>query len=230
MKRVLYLILTHLLFYCSNSNAQSYRQLDIEIIPVAGSNQLNSEKCFATANDSFCIKVLKFYISGIQFFNDGMPVWSEVQSFHLIDMERPQSLTLKINIPDHLVADELLFNLGIDSITSVSGAFGDDLDPTKGMYWTWQSGYINLKVEGTIKSKVDGIKSFVYHLGGYQQNENAIQTLKFKIDQVNSLKLYFDVQKLITSEIVNQQAHIMSPGKEAVALSLRAKSCFHLVK
>lgn len=230
MKRILSLILAQIIVYCSNTFAQSSSQLELEIIPIAGAHELSSEKCFSSAGDSICIDVMKMYLTGFQLLNKGVTVWSEMQSFHLIDLNKPESLALKIKIPNQLIADELVFNLGIDSITSVSGVFGADLDPTKGMYWTWQSGYINVKIEGTYKSKEGVIKSFIYHLGGYQQIENALQTLKFKIDQLNSLKFYFDVQKLITSEIVKQQPNIMSPGKEAVALSLRTKSCFNLAK
>jgi len=36
----------------------------------------------------------------------------------------------------------------VDSLANVSGAMSNDLDATKGMYWSWQSGFINLKIEG----------------------------------------------------------------------------------
>ncbi len=230
MKRGLLILLVQLLIDTTNLFSQTNRLLTLEVLPVADEQTVHAEKCFSLKNDSICIELLKFYISGIQFFNKGIPVWSEIQSFHLIDIEKPQSCLVKINIPDQLVADELVFNLGIDSLTSVSGAFGADLDPTQGMYWTWQSGYINLKLEGLYKSKDALAKRLVYHLGGYQQNENALQTLRFEIKQLNSIKLNFDVIKFITSEVVKQHAHIMSPGKEAIQLSATAKSCFNLVK
>ena len=62
----------------------------------------------------------------------------------------PSSLALQI--PSNIPFSKLKFQLGIDSLTNVSGAMGGDLDPTKGMYWTWQSGYINMKIEGKSNS------------------------------------------------------------------------------
>jgi hypothetical protein len=45
---------------------------------------------------------------------------------------------LSFDLPTYLKYDQIQFQLGIDSLTNVSGAMGGDLDPTKGMYWTWQ--------------------------------------------------------------------------------------------
>ena len=55
---------------------------------------------------------------------------------------------------------------------------GGDLDPTKGMYWAWQSGYINFKMEGSCSQCLATKNNFEFHLGGYQQPFYAMQTIE----------------------------------------------------
>ncbi len=95
------------------------------------------------------IDALKFYISNIQFFKSGRVVFKENNSFHLIDAAQSYSETLSVADSEDIRFDEVRFSIGIDSATNTAGVLGGDLDPTKGMYWTWQSGYINFKLEGT---------------------------------------------------------------------------------
>ena len=94
------------------------------------------------------IETFKFYISSITFYKKGLLVDQEKNSYHLLDCENPQSLNLKIQKNKTNEFDQLQFQVGIDSATNSAGALGGDLDPTKGMYWTWQNGYINFKLEG----------------------------------------------------------------------------------
>jgi hypothetical protein len=69
----------------------------------------------------------------------------------LIDFDENDSNALCLEIPDDIEFDAIQFNLGLDSLTNVSGALGGDLDPTKGMYWTWQNGYVNFKLQGSFR-------------------------------------------------------------------------------
>ena len=128
-------------------------------------------------NDSIKIETLKFYISDFELLENKKIIYSDKKRYHLLDFENENSmniLTSKITIGNYNVAK---FMLGIDSATNVSGAMGGDLDPTKGMYWTWQSGYINIKLEG--KSKVCRTRNheFQFHIGGYLPPHKTIQEI-----------------------------------------------------
>ena len=229
MKRGLLILLVQLLIDTTNLFSQTNRLLTLEVLPVADEQTVHAEKCFSLKNDSICIELLKFYISGIQFFNKGIPVWSEIQSFHLIDIEKPQSCLVKINIPDQLVADELVFNLGIDSLTSVSGAFGADLDPTQGMYWTWQSGYINIKMEGKSQRCTTRNHEFQFHLGGYQSPFNACQNICLDLQKNDSHNILINFQNLFDKIDLAKQNQIMSPGKNAYTLSQYFSEIFSVI-
>ena len=60
---------------------------------------------------------------------------------------------------------EMSYVLGVDSTRNVSGAQAGALSTANGMFWSWSTGYIMLKAEGT--SPNSGTGSFSFHLGGF---------------------------------------------------------------
>ena len=44
----------------------------------------------------------------------------------------------------------IIFSMGVDSLKQAKPLYSGDLNPLKNMYWTWQSGYIQLKAEGKL--------------------------------------------------------------------------------
>jgi hypothetical protein len=65
------------------------------------------------------------------------------------------------------------FLIGVDSAKTVQGAQTGDLDPSNGMVWDWNTGYIFVKLEG--KSPVAGTIDSVYqyHISGYKTSNNT---------------------------------------------------------
>ncbi|MEY2830237.1 MAG: hypothetical protein RIQ33_2095 [Bacteroidota bacterium] len=181
-----------------------------------------------TASDSIKFETLKFYISSIQLLNNQKVVFAEKNSFHLIDIEDSESM--KINLPSatNFEFDEVKFNIGIDSITNVSGAMGGDLDPINGMYWTWQSGYINFKLMGSSSACKTMNHQFEFHLGGYQHPFNLLQTIVLSSNKNSLLKIEFDVQQFLSGIDFTKQNHIMSPCNDAVLLSKKLSQCFKI--
>lgn len=176
------------------------------------------------------IETLKFYISSIQLLNQNKIVYQEKLSFHLIDISDSSQQSLTLIIPKNTNYTNLKFNLGIDSITNTSGAMGGDLDPTKGMYWTWQSGYINFKFEGTSDFSKHPKKEFQYHIGGYQNPFATIQTINLEIFPNKKLLVGIDTKQALESIQICSTDHIMSPTLEAVKISKALKQCFKIVK
>ena len=219
-----------LLIICNENalSAQNYEALKLQFNPLFGKVALvlNQSYFSANNNDSIQFDVLRFYISGIELLLNGKTVWKELNSFHLLDASVISSLSINLNTSSKPVFDKLKFNLGIDSITNVAGAMGGDLDPTKGMYWTWQSGYINFKLEG--KSKVCNTRNneFTFHLGGYQYPYNTLQSVDLNANNSNELSIIINVEEMISKIDLRKQNHIMSPGKEAVLLSNELNKVF----
>lgn len=169
-------------------------------------------------NDSLQISALKFYISGIELMYHYKTVWKENNSYHLLDAFQSQSLIMPLAVPSSLKYDRIKFNLGVDSTASVSGAMSGDLDPTKGMYWTWQSGYINFKLEGNSNLCKTRNTEFQYHFGGYQFPHNNLQSIFMDMPQ-QQLDVVLDIRKMVNNFPLTQKHHIMSPGNEAMLLT-----------
>lgn len=202
--------------------------IQLSVSPTFGATTSHLADSAFTANDSTHLKIteVKFYISKIQFLKNGKIVLEEKNSFHLVDASEINSLKISIDNKQNISFDQLKFNLGIDSVTNVSGAMGGDLDPTKGMYWAWQSGYINFKLEGTSKLCKTRNNEFQFHLGGYQQPNYCLQTLSFPINNSSKINLKLDVQKILQQIDLAKTNHIMSPSAEAVLISKIVANAF----
>ncbi|WP_317897321.1 MbnP family protein [Aurantibacillus circumpalustris] len=179
---------------------------------------------------SLKIETLKFYISKIQLLDKNRIVFTEENSFYLIDISDINSLKIAFNIPTNIKYTQLKFNLGIDSLTNVSGVYGGDLDPTKGMYWTWQSGYINFKLEGTCSVCPGAKKEFQFHVGGYQAPFNTLRELTLETNQKNNIEILLDLKQFLEKISLSKQNHIMSPNRQAVDLSIIIANAFRINK
>ncbi len=173
---------------------------------------------------------LRFYISNIRLFNNQKQVFTEPNSFHLIDISDTQTLKLHLDIPRSATFNQLCFNIGIDSVTNVSGALGGDLDPTKGMYWTWQSGYINFMLEGTSPICPTRNHQFQFHLGGYSGANNALQNVWLDVQKSPFLSIGLDIEKWFSNIDLSQLNHIMSPSEKAVSLAKDLAQYFYILK
>lgn len=212
------------------ASAQSNNHI-IEFNPKFGNEDLKAGHYFMlNKDDSISITELKFYISAIQLIGEKEEVINEENSYHLIDLSDSSSLriVLKDNIEN---LNQIRFKIGVDSLANVSGAHGGQLDPTLGMYWTWQSGYINFKLEGASNLCKTRKNEFTFHLGGYQGSERTIQDVVFDCSRLHigeKVILDLDVKKFLAAIDLPTLNHIMSPGLQAVQLSSQLPSLFSL--
>lgn len=171
-----------------------------------------------TDSTNYSIDNFKFYISKICLLKDGEIIFQEENSFHLIDVINGKD-QFTFNINKELKYDHVQFLLGIDSLTNVSGALDGDLDPTKGMYWTWQSGYINFKLEGIHTDCPTRDKKFQFHLGGYLPPFLAAKNVLLDCNTQELIQIEFDLDAFLNEIDLSTTHTIMSPGKKAVDLA-----------
>lgn len=214
MKKYVLLVSVIVLLVFSNLSAQN--NFNLQFKPII------------TNTDSITVETLKFYISSVQLnYEDGSRS-IEPNSFHLLDIENSKSLIIKSLNAKNKPIKSISFNIGIDSITNISGAMGGDLDPTKGMYWTWQSGYVNFKLEG--KSKYCNTKNneFQFHLGGYQFPYNTLQNIALSINTKDKVEVLIDVDYFLKVINLREINHIMSPSKKGKFLSEKLSTIFRI--
>ena len=169
--------------------------------------------------DSVMIETLRFYISEIELYSGGAMVYKEQNSTHLIDASELKSMALAVQMPAALQYNSIHFNLGLDSIINTSGALGGDLDPANGMYWAWQSGYINCKLEGKSNRCPARKNEFHFHLGGYLSPYSALQHVAINTSGKNDIVIEVPVDRFLSQIDLSRQHSVMIPGAEAVLLS-----------
>ena len=126
-----------------------------------------------SSGESFNVTRLKYYISKVQFYKVDALVYEMPDSYFLVDESNQSTTKLVIpNVPGGGYTS-VRFTIGVDSARNVSGAQTGALDPANGMFWTWSSGYIFFKLEGTSPASTQAGNSYIYHIGGYHSTNNA---------------------------------------------------------
>ena len=213
------LLLICLLHWPFPAPAQSPASLRVQ--PVFRDEKIALEQpLHLPGGDSLTLHTLRFYLGHFVFWKNGQVLRDERGVYHLIDLEDENSLVL----PDSPAGfDSLAFDLGVDSLTTSAGAMGGDLDPTRGMFWTWQSGYINLKAEGAASMSPARNGGFAYHLGGYLPPFAAARTVRLGVGERapagKALVLRLDLAPFFSAADRVKKPNVMSPGPEALRLS-----------
>ncbi len=182
----------------------------------------------AAKGDSISLSMCRFYVSNMKLLKDDVE-WGRME-YKLIDLF--DSTTTRMDIPHYSRngVNAVRFYLGIDSVRNVAGVGSGDLDPTKGMYWSWQSGYINMKLEGNSKLCSKSKNEFQYHLGGYASPNNALQLVELKLEKGESYNIKVDVEQFFSRTDMRETAHVMSPALKAVELSVNASKMFSIAE
>lgn len=136
---------------------------------------LNSKNYVTANNDTLKISTFKYYISNIEMIKLDNSTYKVPESYYLVNhnLNSTYSFTLN-NIPVGQYKGIKML-IGVDSARNVSGVQSGDLDPSKGMFWSWSTGYIMLKLEGTSPQSGSVSKSLFFHIGGYSGTYSALK-------------------------------------------------------
>jgi len=148
--------------------------------------QLDSTYKNALGQD-FTIANFKYYIGNICFKKaDGKSY--VIKDYFLINEREEDSKQIILNDVPEGSYKAVEFIVGVDSLHNCSGLQEGALDPTNGMFWAWNTGYVFLKLEGQAPASKSSGNIFEYHIGGYKQPTNSIRkiTLNFKSDKIVS--------------------------------------------
>lgn len=199
--------------------------LTVYFRPLFADAPLESGRKYCFQNDTIEIETLRFYISDMGFYKAGELVSVAEKKYHLLDFENPASLQIRHILADSL--DTVKFKIGIDSLTNVSGVLGGDLDPVNGMYWTWQSGYINFKLEGRSMRCPARNHRFQLHIGGYRSPFNALQEIELEAKN-ETIVIGIPIDELLQKIDVSSHYEVMSPNQRAVDISTLIASVFKI--
>ncbi len=179
--------------------------------------------------DTIALKSIKCYISSIQIQYSDNSIFKQKESYHLIDIENPKSWNIPITLSNDKIISKVAFNIGIDSLTNTSGALNGDLDPLNGMYWAWQSGYINLKIEGESPSCKTRKNEFYFHIGGYLPPFNTMRKIELILDKkANKINIGMDLNKFFSNIRLSETNSIMIPGELAMKIADSTTNLFYI--
>lgn len=195
------------------------QDLSLHFVPTWGNKHIEAGTYYKLpSGDSLQFSACRFYISKLSLGVKGKEVYTDATEYHLMDIANPQSMDVVLpQIPKYA---ELRFFLGVDSTMSVSGVHGGDLAPENGMYWAWQSGYINFKIEGSSPLCNTRRNEFQFHIGGYAGKDNALMWVMLQnTDAPHAMTIQIPLDAWMQQIDLRKQNTIMSPGTEAVQLA-----------
>lgn len=204
----------------------------LRFVPTYGGKPIVLEEHYYKfpSGDSIMFETFKAYISNVAFYLDDKKAFAEQNSYHLLNASDEATMSFTVQPPERSQFNYISFDLGVDSATSTSGALGGDLDPAKGMFWTWQSGYINCKIEGRSNLCKTRHNEFQLHLGGYAQQDDCLQQLKLSLDTQNrdndEIVIEISLDEFIAQIDLRKENAIMSPGSDAVMMARKLASVF----
>lgn len=210
--RSLYTLLLCLMGLATTTQAQHH----LTFLPQFQNQPLQLNQPYPLGDSSHPIQItqLKYYLHNIQLYLNQQLVYTLPETYYLLDLENPSSL--QFDLPTGVTYDRVAFGIGVDSLTNAQGVSGGALDPMHGMYWTWQSGYINFKLEGTSALCSSRGQEFQFHIGGFLGAYCPYVRLNLAGKAGTALKVGLDVEKLLLWANLRENDHIMSPNQRAL--------------
>lgn len=203
-----------------------------------GKNYVNAK------GDTFKVSKFNYYISNIRLVKSDNSVYSETNSYHMVKHSQAASTIISLtNIPPGAYTS-VSFMLGVDSARNVSGAQSGDLDPAvaSDMYWSWNSGYIFLKMEGSSPKSGEVSKNLEYHIGGYGGVNKTQRSFNFNFGSSNAnvstsatlaLEIGVNLNEIFVSPNlidVSTQHTIVSPGPNAKLMADNYANMLYFIK
>ncbi|MBX2931149.1 MAG: hypothetical protein KF781_04270 [Chitinophagaceae bacterium] len=233
MKKIFFLFMM-LSAFCNAVFAQE--NTVIKLVHKVGNQplQLFTEVYTNQWNEPFTVNRFRYYIADLTIeYANGKKSYTYQKPYHLVMEDDTTTKALLLNKSLYKITS-IRFLLGIDSVKNTSGVQTDDLDPMKGMFWTWNTGYIYAKLEGQSDSSKAPAHYFSYHVGGYKHVENAAREIILPVtintsSAIKEIVIEADILKWFYGENdikIQQEPICHQPGKLALKLADNYKNMF----
>lgn len=211
----------------------------LEFENIFESDEINFGTAYTTGNsEELTFSKVRYYISNIKLEQLDGTVWAEEESYHLVDHSVASSQLISIKDVPAGEYHKMSYMIGVDSARNVSGAQEGALSPANDMFWSWNTGYIFIKIEGTSPQASDS--TFAYHIGGFSGDKNAIETvshmmnshmLNINPDAIPQVHIKVDVAEVFNGHHgvqVSQTNKVHMPGAMAQELAHAFSEAFSL--
>jgi len=165
----------------SEYNSGIKSELTLEFDNIVGDQQLilNSGIYTNASGEPFSVSLLQYFISNIRLKRTDGTVFivPQNESYFIIQEHNQHTRLCMVQVPEGEYK-EVSFMIGVDSLRSTKPITERTgvLDPANypdghdGIYWSWNSGYIFLKLEGdspAAPADPNGNKKYRFHIGGF---------------------------------------------------------------
>lgn len=217
-----------MLFLTKSSAQHTNAMLPIQFKLKFNTTEVSKGTPFISAKgDTLSLETFKCYISNVKLEFTDKTQYKESNSYHLLDLDSVHSFKFELPKTTNKKISKITFNVGIDSTTSTSGIQNGVLDPMNGMYWAWQSGYINFKIEGKSSSCNTRHHKFQFHIGGYRAPNDAMRTVALNCKD-NNIVIAIDLATFFKEIELSKDNTLMIPGAKAMELADLTKTIFQL--
>lgn len=152
------------------------------------------------AGNTYSVSLLKYYVSNIELHKkEGSVV--KPGNYELINAADPASCTFSAGMLTPGDYDSMVFYIGIDPTRNHTGVQDGDLDVSKGMFWTWNTGYNFFKHEGQYKNTAGQTKALIFHYGTDEAYTKISIPINLTINGDKTMHLKFDLNSCYTSPV-----------------------------
>ncbi len=171
--------------------------ITFNISHVFGNNPLQFSESYLTANDTIRIQSqFAYYFSNIKLTKTDNTIYSPGNFFLVhydIDSQNPDSTTITINNVPQGDYKTLSFVIGVDSLHNHTVGQTGALDPSMGMCWFWNTGYVFYRLKGNFGATNT---SFSLDLGGDENIMSYEFPANFSLADSRTINIKMDIKEL----------------------------------
>lgn len=222
MKRIFAAVAVSAIFFASckkEDQAEGNGSITLHFDNVAGTADLalNTGVYTNASGQNYKVTRFDYYISNIKLKRtDGSEyIIPQDKSYFLV--KESDAASQEIELEDVPAGDYngVSFVVGVDSLRSVANISQRTgvLDPAgagSGMYWTWNSGYIFMKLEGTSPASTMPGNEIMYHIGGFGGMTSAT------INNIKTISLTFPAAAATVRSNIAPEVHLLTDVKKVL--------------
>ncbi|PZP42937.1 MAG: hypothetical protein DI598_16330 [Pseudopedobacter saltans] len=198
----------------SKSTLNFQFQNEVNVVPFILDD--TSHKFYNENGDDYYITLFKYYISNIQLIDMNGNYVDLNKDSYLINARDSNTLHRHIENISLGHYKGIKFLIGVDSSKNSEGVQDGDLDPANGMFWSWNTGYVFLKMEGVSSKSLNKNGRLFFHIGGIRSPYNTLRIfekmfdrpIEIRKDRNNILTITADVNGLFKGKKKIDFSHI----------------------
>ncbi|MBC9930357.1 MbnP family protein [Chitinophaga qingshengii] len=198
----------------------------------------NTQPYTNPAGETFLVTKFRYYLSNFALVDDAGKNIPLASAYFLIDDAVDSTKRILLDSVPAGTFTAIRFLIGVDSARNNSGVQSGALDPVNGMFWTWNSGYIMAKLEGTSDAIDLPAKGFEWHVGGFKGPYNVLKTVQLPVNfrvipftaALPNFKVVANVGKWFAPNAASfaQTPVIMGPGEAALNIANNYQQMFSI--